>query len=997
MKKKQFLAWLTAASVCLSAFIAPYPAHTVNAMTILETNVTTASEECTMLGVYGSYYSQAQDGLDRINEIRKEACEAGNVPDPRDSSRTLSPTDYVPLKWSADLERIARIRAAEGGLAFGFLASGHNRLNGKDTFSIRYNGISSSAEDLAYNWGTSMVSGINQWYEEKSDWVNQTSGTVTGHYTSMINPNFTYVGLGDFYTEEASYPNTLAGEFSSTSQDLDETMLDAPIDVMQKIEVKNSYMTDYILEGTTAIYTDKTTALTPKVTLVNGSKNHKLWVIDPITYHSSNTSAATVGDDGVVTGHKNGETIITAQSNGSVLASTTITVKCGHTKELLSTALPTCTSEGLKIYRCEVCGESVEQKIPKTPHSYVYGDKDSEGYRTGICSVCQDTIKIIPPTTYNLWWRNSTSSSNQYSSVFPGSNPISSVIYCWIEGVDGDENYQDMMIESSDESVISVPKTAMPNSSNNQLHVLAPGITTLTIYPKYNPNLKKTLTARIGDPQSVDISTADTVLSQESYPYTGNPCTPEVSVSYHDVLLKEGIDYTLTYENNTEIGTATVIITGNDIFTGTIRKNFTITESSVTLPDPEKKSLDNCTITINPDSFVYDGSPKTPDATVLDGDITLSEGKDYNVSYTDNINVGTAKVILSGIGNYSGTVTKEFTITESSTPIPDPETKPLDNCTITINPDSFIYDGNPKTPDVTVLDGDITLTEGKDFNVSYKNNINAGTATVILSGIGNYSGTVTKEFSIMVSITQKPEIKELSKCTIMLGQTSYLYDGTAKTPSVTVKDGNKVLVKNTDFSFIYKNNINAGTAQIIITGKGTYRGEVTKTFTITIKNGTSHKAGSCQYKVTGTSTVSLTGIKDNKVKKLTIPKTVKIGGKTFKITAIASNALKNNKKITNVQIGDNVKTIGTSAFGGCTKLTKAALGKNVAEIGSNAFKNCRKLNTITIKSTKLKKVGKNAIKGIKPTAKVKVPSKKLSAYKKIFKNKGQGKKVKIVK
>ena len=226
---------------------------------------------------------------------------------------------------------------------------------------------------------------------------------------------------------------------------------------------------------------------------------------------------------------------------------------------------------------------------------------------------------------------------------------------------------------------------------------------------------------------------------------------------------------------------------------------------------------------------------------------------------------------------------------------------------------------------------------------------------------------------------------------------SYLYDGTAKTPSVTVKDGNKVLVKNTDFSFIYKNNINAGTAQIIITGKGTYRGEVTKTFTITIKNGTSHKAGSCQYKVTGTSTVSLTGIKDNKVKKLTIPKTVKIGGKTFKITAIASNALKNNKKITNVQIGDNVKTIGTSAFGGCTKLTKAALGKNVAEIGSNAFKNCRKLNTITIKSTKLKKVGKNAIKGIKPTAKVKVPSKKLSAYKKIFKNKGQGKNVKIVK
>ena len=120
MKKKRILAWITAASICLTSFIAPYPAKTVSAMTTLETNVTTASEDCTMLGVYGSYYSQAQDGLDRINAIRKEACEDGNVPDPRQPGRTLTSADYVPIKWSADLERIARIRAAEGGLAFGF-------------------------------------------------------------------------------------------------------------------------------------------------------------------------------------------------------------------------------------------------------------------------------------------------------------------------------------------------------------------------------------------------------------------------------------------------------------------------------------------------------------------------------------------------------------------------------------------------------------------------------------------------------------------------------------------------------------------------------------------------------------------------------------------------------------------------------------------------------------------------------------------------------------
>ena len=92
---------------------------------VLETNVTTASSGCTLVGLYGSYYSQAQSALDKINEIRKEACEAGNVPDPRDSSRMLTPDDYRPLKWSSSLEKIARIRAAEACIAYAFMDSGH--------------------------------------------------------------------------------------------------------------------------------------------------------------------------------------------------------------------------------------------------------------------------------------------------------------------------------------------------------------------------------------------------------------------------------------------------------------------------------------------------------------------------------------------------------------------------------------------------------------------------------------------------------------------------------------------------------------------------------------------------------------------------------------------------------------------------------------------------------------------------------------------------------
>ena len=276
---------------------------------------------------------------------------------------------------------------------------------------------------------------------------------------------------------------------------------------------------------------------------------------------------------------------------------------------------------------------------------------------------------------------------------------------------------------------------------------------------------------------------------------------------------------------------------------------------------------------------------------------------------------------------------------------------------------------------------------------------NAG--LIIYGKTGSYVEVYAKENNIKFSSTGMAlnpiGKKTISSNNVSLSQNSYTYDGKAKKPTVTVKDGSKTLVQNTDYIVSYSKNINAGTAKVKITGKGNYEGTVTKNFTITVKKGTSHKVGSYQYKVTGTSTVSMVGVKDNKITKVKVPKTAKIGGKSFKVTAIGSSAFKNNKKITSIEIGDNVKIIGASAFEGCTKLGKATIGKGVTEIGGNAFKNCKKLGTITIKSTKLKKVGRNALKGIKPTLKIKVPAKKLPAYKRLFKNKGQGRKVKIVK
>ena len=239
--------------------------------------------------------------------------------------------------------------------------------------------------------------------------------------------------------------------------------------------------------------------------------------------------------------------------------------------------------------------------------------------------------------------------------------------------------------------------------------------------------------------------------------------------------------------------------------------------------------------------------------------------------------------------------------------------------------------------------------------------------------------------------------ENISRASVTLSKGTCNYTGKAQEPTVeAVKLGQQILNPGTDYAVSYRDNVNIGTASVIITGKGRYTGTITKKFSITAQKGSRFTAGAYKYQITGPSEAAFAGLSSSKTARVTIPKTVKIGGKAFKVTSVTKNSLKKTK-ITSVSIGDNVKIIGASAFEGCTKLSKITLGKGITEIGGNAFKNCKKLGTVTIKSTKLKKVGKNALKGIKPTAKIKVPAKKLSAYKKLFKNKGQGRKVKIVK
>ncbi|WP_027292188.1 glycoside hydrolase family 97 N-terminal domain-containing protein [Robinsoniella sp. KNHs210] len=211
--------------------------------------------------------------------------------------------------------------------------------------------------------------------------------------------------------------------------------------------------------------------------------------------------------------------------------------------------------------------------------------------------------------------------------------------------------------------------------------------------------------------------------------------------------------------------------------------------------------------------------------------------------------------------------------------------------------------------------------------------------------------------------------KEISKLSIgsIKAQT---HTGSSLKPIISIKDGSKVLKQDVDYTVYYKNNKNPGTAQIIITGKGSYKGSLTKTFVILAKKGRTYTVGNYKYKVlsasTKSGTVSLTKPVKNTLKTVKVPDTVKIGNYRYKVTEIGKSAFKRNNKLKTVKIGKNVKKIGTAAF-----------------------YNDKALKTITVYSKVIKSVGKNALKGIHARAVIKVPKSKLKSYQSRFAKKGQ--------
>ncbi|MCI7207128.1 MAG: SH3 domain-containing protein [Clostridium sp.] len=156
-----------------------------------------------------------------------------------------------------------------------------------------------------------------------------------------------------------------------------------------------------------------------------------------------------------------------------------------------------------------------------------------------------------------------------------------------------------------------------------------------------------------GVPESkIDLSSA-TVNSIDSQTYTGSSIEPSVTVTLNGKTLKLNEDYTLTYSNNVNVGNATITINGIGNYTGSKKVNFNIAP----------KKLDISSATVNSiGSKTYTGASIKPSVTVTLNNKTLKLNKDYNVSYSNNKNIGTAKILIKGIGEYEGEKTVTFNI-----------------------------------------------------------------------------------------------------------------------------------------------------------------------------------------------------------------------------------------------------------------------------------------------------------------------------------------------
>lgn len=310
--------------------------------------------------------------------------------------------------------------------------------------------------------------------------------------------------------------------------------------------------------------------------------------------------------------------------------------------------------------------------------------------------------------------------------------------------------------------------------------------------------------------------------------YTGEAILPELKLqakvgtaaytmpeSDYYIKLKEGSD-------NISVGTVTLIMegTGKNI-TGSREVTFEITPKSLAKP---ASGSDAVTVALYPDSVDYDGTEKTVDSIDVtyrygaDAERTLVKDTDYEVTYSDNINAGDAKVTITGKGNYKDSRTVTFKInpkdlSSATVALPAGDTYPYMGAGVAVIPETAV-----------TLDG-VTLAEGSDYTVECTNNTSVGTASAAITGTGNYTGTKEQSYTI--------EEHDIAADDIVLAEIpNQAYTGEAVIPELNMTLGEYQLQRGRDYNLSVTDNVEFGTAHVTITGTNGFSGTRTTTFVI---------------------------------------------------------------------------------------------------------------------------------------------------------------------
>ena len=288
--------------------------------------------------------------------------------------------------------------------------------------------------------------------------------------------------------------------------------------------------------------------------------------------------------------------------------------------------------------------------------------------------------------------------------------------------------------------------------------------------------------------------------------YCAKQITPGIVGSYYGGALQKDTEYTLTYGSNVNVSDGgQVYVNGTGNFKGTKKLTFIIDPRPITTEYSVSSVVNNT-------EFTYNRSAQESGVTVTYGTNNLVLGTDISTTYSSHTNAGTAQVLITGSGNYTGTTTLTYTI------------KPAHISSATYSEISNVeYHTAAQTPGVSGSYYDVALALTTEYTLGYENNVNAGVGEVIVTGVGNFTGTTSISFTIDPAPIAKAAFDDID---------DLVFTAKAQTPEVSGSYINDTLAINKDYSLVYSSNVNAGIASITVSGKGNYNSETTLTFTI---------------------------------------------------------------------------------------------------------------------------------------------------------------------